>query len=199
MALKVQYNKTAIQQLQKQLNIREKALPTLKSKETALRLEVKKAADKLNQLKVRLEELLKTIEDLERLWVEFPEVLRIEKKDIFTKNIAGVRIPILKEVKFKIAEINLAQQPAWVPMGIEQLKEILKIRIEMDTVQQQFETLTYARKKTTQKVNLYEKVQIPQYREAIRKVKRFLEDKENLEKAAQKIVKQRNEEKEVAV
>jgi V/A-type H+/Na+-transporting ATPase subunit D len=199
MALKVQYNKTAIQQLQKQLTIREKALPTLKSKETALRLEVKKAADKLNQLKAKLEDLLKTIEDLERLWVEFPEVLSIEKKDIFSKNIAGVRIPILKEVKFKIAEINLAQQPAWVPMGIELLKEILKLRVEMNAVEQQFEILTYARKKTTQKVNLYEKVQIPQYREAIRKIKRFLEDKENLEKAAQKIVKQRNEEKEVAV
>lgn len=199
MALKVQYNKTAIQQLQKQLTVREKALPTLKSKETALRLEVKKAADKLTELKAKLNELLKTIEDLDRLWLEFPEVLSIEKKDIYSKNIAGVRIPILKEVKFEIAEINLSQQPAWVPMGIEQLKEILKIRIEMDTVQQQFETLTYARKKTTQKVNLYEKVQIPQYREAIRKVKRFLEDKENLEKAAQKIVKQRNEEKEVAV
>lgn len=199
MALKVQYNKTAIQQLQKQLAIREKALPTLKSKETALRLEVKKAADKLNELKALLQDLLKTIDDFDRLWTEFPEVLSIEKKDIFSKNIAGVRIPILKEVKFKIAEVNLAQQPAWVPMGIEQLKEILKIRIEMATVEQQFETLTYARKKTTQKVNLYEKVQIPQYREAIRKVKRFLEDKENLEKAAQKIVKQRNEEKEVAV
>ncbi len=199
MALKVQYNKTAIQQLQKQLSIREKALPTLKSKETALRLEVKKAADKLNGLKAQLEKLLKTIEDLDRLWVEFPEVLSIETKDILTKNIAGVRIPILQEVKFKIAEINLAQQPAWVPMGIEQLKEILKIRVEMDAVSKQFEILSYARKKTTQKVNLYEKVQIPQYREAIRKVKRFLEDKENLEKAAQKIVKQRSEDKEVVV
>lgn len=196
MALKVQYNKTAIQQLQKQLSIREKALPTLKSKETALRLEVKKAGDKLNELKAKLNELLKTIDDLDRLWVEFPEVLSIENKDIYSKNIAGVRIPILKEVKFKIAEINLAQQPAWVPMGIELLKEILKLRVEMNAVEQQFEILTYARKKTTQKVNLYEKVQIPQYREAIRKVKRFLEDKENLEKAAQKIVKQRSEEKE---
>jgi len=196
MALKVQYNKTAIQQLQKQLNIREKALPTLKSKETALRLEVKKAADKLNEVKAKLNELLKAIDDLDRLWIEFPEVLRIEKKDIFSKNIAGVRIPILKEVKFKIAEINLARQPAWVPLGIELLKEILKLRVEMKAVEQQFEILTYARKKTTQKVNLYEKVQIPQYREAIRKVKRFLEDKENLEKAAQKIVKQRSEKKE---
>lgn len=49
------------------------------------------------------------------------------------------------------------------------------------------------RKKTTQKVNLYEKVQIPGYQEAIRKIKRYMEDEENLSKAASKIVKQRHE------
>ncbi|MCG8571217.1 MAG: V-type ATP synthase subunit D, partial [Spirochaetes bacterium] len=53
------------------------------------------------------------------------------------------------------------------------------------------EILEYARKKTTQKVNLYEKVQIPEFSEAILKIKRFLEDVENLEKAAQKITKQK--------
>ena len=50
------------------------------------------------------------------------------------------------------------------------------------------ELLDFARKKTTQKVNLYEKVQIPGYEEAISKVKRFLEDEENLSKSSQKIV-----------
>ena len=51
------------------------------------------------------------------------------------------------------------------------------------------ELLDFARRKTTQKVNLYEKVQIPGYEDAIRKIKRFMEDEENLSKSAQKIVK----------
>jgi V/A-type H+-transporting ATPase subunit D len=51
--------------------------------------------------------------------------------------------------------------------------------------------LEEVRKKTTQKVNLYEKVQIPAYEEAILKIIRFLEDEENLSKAAQKILKGR--------
>jgi V/A-type H+-transporting ATPase subunit D len=54
------------------------------------------------------------------------------------------------------------------------------------------ERLEFARKKTTQKVNLYEKVQIPGYEDAIRKIERYLEDEENLAKAAQKIVKKRS-------
>ncbi|MDO8953008.1 MAG: V-type ATP synthase subunit D, partial [Draconibacterium sp.] len=58
------------------------------------------------------------------------------------------------------------------------------------------ELLYLARKKTTQKVNLYEKVQIPGYQDAIRKIKRFLEDEENLSKSSQKIVKNRQQEQE---
>lgn len=46
MAIKFQYNKTALQQLEKQLKIREKALPTIKSKESALRLEVRRSKEK---------------------------------------------------------------------------------------------------------------------------------------------------------
>ena len=57
----------------------------------------------------------------------------------------------------------------------------------------QMELLDYARRKTTQKVNLYEKVQIPGYEDAIRKIKRFMEDEENLSKSAQKIVKTRQQ------
>ena len=51
MALKFQYNKTALQNLRRQLSIREKALPTLKSKEAALRLEVRKITAEIELLK----------------------------------------------------------------------------------------------------------------------------------------------------
>jgi V/A-type H+-transporting ATPase subunit D len=59
--------------------------------------------------------------------------------------------------------------------------------------------LDRARKKTTQKVNLFEKVQIPGYDDAIRKIKRFMEDEDNLSKSAQKIVKNRQQKMEEAV
>jgi len=53
--------------------------------------------------------------------------------------------------------------------------------------------LEYARKKTTQKVNLFEKVQIPGYEDAILKIKRYLEDEENLSKSSQKIMRAHQE------
>lgn len=197
MAIKIQYNKTAIQQYQRQLIIREKALPTLKNKETALRVEVKRIADLLAQLKEKIDAIHRDSQEMERFWVEFPDVLSIEKSDIKIRNIAGVKIPILQGLSFRATEFSLFHQPAWVTAGLEKLKEIISLKVEIITVQKQFEVLNYARKKTTQKVNLYEKVQIPEYQSAIRSVKRFLEDKENLEKSAQKIIKERNQAKEV--
>lgn len=199
MAIKIQYNKTAIQRYQKQLAIREKALPTLKNKETALRIEVKKISDQLINLREKLEKVYQDMYDMQEYWVEFPDVVDIEKTDIKIRNIAGVKIPILQKIDFIVSDFSWFHQRAWVPIGIERLKEIIRLKIEIETVQKQFQVLSYARKKTTQKVNLYEKVQIPDFRNAIRKVKRFLEDKENLEKAAQKIVKERNQAKEAAI
>ena len=76
------------------------------------------------------------------------------------------------------------------------LKELAKIGIESEIYTAKSRILDFQRKKTTQKVNLYEKVQIPGYQEAIRKIKRFMEDEENLSKASQKIVKTRHEEEE---
>jgi hypothetical protein len=103
----------------------------------------------------------------------------------------GVRVPEINEVSFRLADVSWWNYPAWVPAGIEVLQHVISLDIKIKIKNLQVEALNAARKKTTQKVNLYEKVQIPAYEEAILKIKRFLEDKENISKAAQKIVKKR--------
>ena len=65
--------------------------------------------------------------------------------------------------------------------------------IEAEFSGMKLELLEHARKKTTQKVNLFEKVQIPGYKDAIRKVKRFMEDEESLSKSSQKIMRANQE------
>jgi len=79
------------------------------------------------------------------------------------------------------------------------VKELAEVGIEREFFHQKMILLENARKKTTQKVNLFEKVQIPGYEDALRKIKRFMEDEENLSKSAQKIVKSRQLESEVEV
>ncbi len=195
MAIKFQYNKTSLQQLQKQLKVREKALPTLKNKEAALRVEVKKAKDKAKELDNSFNEQIETYNSMNALWNEFDKnLIAIEDVKLSIKKIAGVKTPVLDEVIFKIEKFNLFNKPIWILDGVKIVEDLVRIAIEREFFFAKMNLLDYARRKTTQKVNLYEKVQIPGYSEAIMKIKRFIEDEENLAKSSQKIVKKRQEE-----
>lgn len=192
MAIKFHYNKTSLQHLNKQLKVRVNALPTLKNKEAALRLEVKKAKDEA----VRLDDLLRgkiaANDSTLRLWNEFKlDLVSIRDVQLSVKKIAGVKTPVLLGIDFEIKDYSLFTSPSWYPDGISLVRELAQIAIERDIFDRKTSLLDFARKKTTQKVNLYEKVQIPGYEQAILKIKRFMEDEENLSKAAQKIVKSR--------
>ena len=192
MAIKFQYNKTSLQQLDKQLKMRVRALPTIKNKESALRSEVKKAKAAADEFDGRLEAELDAIRDVLQLYDEYtPDILTVADVRMSVKKIAGVQTPVLDGVDYEVKDFSLFNAPGWFLDGIQQVKKIVDIAIEREFYMRKMELLDRARKKTTQKVNLYEKVQIPGFQEAIRKIKRFLEDEENLSKSAQKIVKNR--------
>ena len=193
MAIKFQYNKTSLNNLNKQLKMRRNALPTLKNKESALRLEVKKAKDYSEKLIEDLDAALKKYDYLASLWNEFePGLISITDVDLVTVKVAGVKTPDLKEIHYQINDFNAFAKPAWYADGVTILKELSRLGIESEVYKEKARILDFNRKKTTQKVNLYEKVQIPGYQEAIRKIKRYMEDEENLSKAASKIVKSRH-------
>jgi len=193
-AVKFQYNKIALQNLDKQLKVRERALPILKNKESALRVEVKKAKDKVSSLEKEYHHQITSYERMARLWGEFDQSLvKLSDVELSSKKIAGVFTPVLENIKFEINSDNLFNQPVWFADGIAIIKKIAEVALEREVYNRKMELLDFVRKKTTQKVNLYEKVQIPGFQDAILKIKRFLEDQDNLSKSAQKIVKDRQE------
>jgi len=190
MAIKFQYNKTSLQWLEKQLKIRVRSLPTIKNKESALRIEVKKTKEHLRKIENELEEQLVKFEHLSSLWNEFnPELIAVKDVAIDTKKVAGVLLPVYKDITFDEKPYSRFNSPIWFQNGILLLKELAEIGIKVELEQMTLEQLEYARKKTTQKVNLFEKVQIPGYSNVIRKIKRFLEDEESLSKSSQKIMR----------
>ena len=192
MAIKFQYNKTSLGELGKQLKMRRAALPTIKSKESALRSEVKRAKDTARDYRQRLEALTAEYDYMAALWGEFdPTIVKVADVVLTEQKIAGVRTPVLGDVCFDEKPYDLFSAPVWYAEGIKVLKQMSRLGIEFEVFNRKMELLDYARRKTTQKVNLYEKVQIPGYEDAIRKIKRFMEDEENLSKSAQKIVKTR--------
>ena len=200
MAIKFQFNKTSLNDLNKQLKVRQRALPTLKNKESALRAEVKRAKDQAKELEEKLQQKMRDFDYMVSLWGEFEhDLISIDDVKLRMTKIAGVRIPVLEDVFFKVKEYSLFARPFWYPAGVQILKELASIGIESVFYSEKMRLLDHARKKTTQKVNLYEKVQIPGFEAAIMKIKRFMEDEENLAKSSMKIVKTRQQNMEVEV
>lgn len=195
--IKYQFNKTSLTELGRQLKIRKTALPTIKSKESALRLEVKSARDEAQKQDRELSRLLDSFGYMSALWSEFdPSLISVKDVELSEQKIAGVIVPVLKSVEYTESPVNLFTAPTWWADGKKILKGLAETGIRREVFTRRADLLERARKKTTQKVNLYEKVQIPGYEEAILKIKRFLEDEENLSKSSQKIFKARIESEE---
>jgi V/A-type H+-transporting ATPase subunit D len=188
--IKFQYNKTSLQTLEKDLKMRVRTLPTLKSKESALRMEVKKCKDEAVALDLKLEEQIKAYQSMRALWNEFDaSLISISDVHLRSRKIAGVLVPVLDSIDFAIAPFSMFDAPAWFADGVQVLRELAHTGLEHDLVTRRLGLLEFARKKTTQKVNLFEKVQIPGYQDALRKIKRFMEDEESLSKSSQKIMR----------
>ena len=190
MAITFQYNKTSLQQFEKNLKMRQRTLPIIKSKETALRLEVKRCKEEADLLEQKLQEQIAGYESMYALWGEFDtSLVALRDVELDVKKIAGVRVPLLKNIRLEVKPFGIFSAPKWYFDGIHLLHGLVKTAVEREFVFAKLGLLEHARKKTTQKVNLFEKVQIPGFQEAVRKIKRFMEDEENLSKSSQKILK----------
>lgn len=193
MAIKFQYNKTSLTNLGKQLKVRKNALPTLKNKESALRSAALSARSEAIALQDELKAEMARYDYLDALWNEFePDLVRITDVNLTWGKVAGVNVPMVSDIQYELKPFNAFVKPAWYVDGVAILKNLTMLGIKYEVYEQRRSILEYNRKKTTQKVNLYEKVQIPGYQEAILKIKRYMEDEENLSKASSKIVKNRH-------
>lgn len=185
--------------MEKQLKMRVRTLPTIKNKESALRMEVKKSKDEARELEAKLESEIAQYDNMAALWSEFNgSLIKVKDVELSVKKIAGVRVPLLTNIEFDVPAFSLFSSPKWYADGFSILMKMARTGIEKDFTDMKLGLLEVARKKTTQKVNLFEKVQIPGYQDAIRKIKRFMEDEENLSKSSQKIMRAQQEKRKEA-
>ncbi|MDH4200329.1 MAG: V-type ATP synthase subunit D [Spirochaetia bacterium] len=191
MELKFQYNKVTRQKFQAAIKARLRALPVLRAREALLRIEVKNRKKIIQELEKELADLKIPVYENLKLWSEFPDLVHVEKIEYEKKSIAGVPIILYSGVIFDVRWYSVFDEPKWFLEGVNTIKNILAKQIQLEVEHESLARLAIAGKKTTQKVNLYEKVQIPAYNQAILQIKRYLEDEENLSFAGQKIIKKR--------
>ncbi|MBU0502760.1 MAG: V-type ATP synthase subunit D [Candidatus Omnitrophota bacterium] len=158
----------------------ERYLPTLQLKKQQLQLEIIYHINILTERKRAEEKKREALKSWIVLMAD-PGVdisKWIKPKDVLTqvKNIAGVDIPVFTEARFEFAEYDLFSTPLWVDSGIDALRALASLKSEIAVIEEGVRILRRELRVTSQRVNLFEKVKIPQAREAIRLIKIYIGD-----------------------
>ena len=201
--LNIAYTRIHLQQYERAWRLRMAALPVIRARETALRTEIARRIQQLERDFERLNTLEVWMADYAGLWMEVAAPL-FQQHTWTTKSIrfAGVNLPVLHELKVERKQANsqstkaevmahMGSEPAWRLAIEDDALEWLRQSISVDVQQEALRLLNRERRKATQKLNLFEKIQIPALESAIKSVRRFLEDEDNLVKATLKRVKSR--------
>jgi len=110
------------------------------------------------------------------------------------RNVAGVDLPVFERAVFPEAEYDLFRVPPWVDVGLDALRELVSMRGEMGVIAQAIGLLKKELRVTAQRVNLFEKVKIPEAQEAIRSIKIYIGDQMANAVGRSKIAKRKIEE-----
>jgi V/A-type H+-transporting ATPase subunit D len=125
--------------------------------------------------------------------VDIKSLVTLDEIETESGNIAGVNIPIIKNVKMTQSPIDLFLTPSWLDDAQDSMSDLIELRAEIDVLEEQRKLIKEELRTTSQRVNLFEKVKIPECRENIRTIKIFLGDEQTAAVARGKLAKKRTE------
>lgn len=178
-------------------------LPTLQLKKQQLQMVIMKIYADLADKSKQREQMIGNLDDWVAVFAEnclFDKTLKIEnliQPDSVlsdTDNIAGVAIPVFKELTFKPIEYNVSDYPLWVDIALIKLREIARLDALVKTLKEQVKLLEKELRTTSQRVNLFEKVKIPEAKENIRRIGIYLGDQQTSAVVRGKIAKKKLQE-----
>jgi V/A-type H+/Na+-transporting ATPase subunit D len=191
---KIKYTKTELKAQRDALRRFERYLPTLQLKKQQLQMEVRQLEIKIEAKAKEEQEARAHLEGWVKLYAEPHPVeryLRIQRVHRTTNNIAGVNVPVLEHVSFDRDVPDLFQTAPWLDDGLDMLEKLAHLRVERLIIEEQHRLLQQELRVTTQRVNLFEKVKIPETREHIRVIRIFIGDQQTAEVARAKMAKDR--------
>lgn len=180
-------------------------LPTLQLKKQQLQMKILEARREYNARESLLHKKEKGISSWVGLLAETGDVIgqdRVaelnqwivpQKVTTVSMNIAGASIPYLKEVIFNDVDYDYYETPFWYDQGIEEFRAYMKILVEMIVITDQITRLEKELRITTQRVNLFEKVKIPECQDNIRRIRIALGDQQANAVGISKVAKKKLE------
>lgn len=186
-------NKTALKQQRDQLAMYQRFLPSLDLKRQQLIADYQRARQQRDATQQEIDEQRSSSGELLALLgaseQDLTGLVRVESVAIWEENVLGVRLPILDDVQVHVAEYSMLAKPFWVDLLVELLQSMAVLRIRIDVDQERLRRLNDAVRRITQRVNLFEKVLIPQAEENIQRIRIFLSDAERTAVVRSKIAK----------
>lgn len=179
---KLRLSKNSLQQQQQQLKLYQRLLPSLDLKRRQLTVEVQKARSEHQAALAEAETLEADIgRELPMLAdrsVDLRGLVTMQGYQVGEQNIVGTRLPILENVQFAVAEYSLLATPAWIDILVRRLKDAAEARVRFRIAGQRVQLLEQAVRKITQRVNLFEKLLIPNAKKNIQRIRIYLGDSE---------------------
>ncbi|MBR2372771.1 MAG: V-type ATP synthase subunit D [Lentisphaeria bacterium] len=197
MAEKIKFTKQEQKKQQDALKQFKRFLPTLQLKKQQLQAEVRRSADLLEENLRRQSELKGALAQSLIFFGDTGAAKLIEEKVRIAhirsseQNIAGVPIPVFEGIDFVPVEIDRFATDWYVDDAVDALKRAAELKEEFKILQKQYDLLAEELRTTGQRVNLFEKVKIPECQENIRKIRIMLGDLETSAVARSKIAKRK--------
>lgn len=175
-------------------------LPTLQLKKQQLQSVIRQIESQITEYRAEQQLVLDSLKSWIAVYGEnasfdsahsLEELVRIDTIEKGSGNIAGVQIPVFKDLTFQDISYDLFEYPLWVDRGIDALKKCSRYDAIIATLQEQIDLLSKELRTTSQRVNLFEKVKIPEAKENIRKIGIYLGDQQTAAVVQGKIAKKK--------
>jgi V/A-type H+/Na+-transporting ATPase subunit D len=172
-------------------------LPALDLKRKQLMSERAKTRERIAEIDTIIDEQIETIGAeipmLANRDIDLKGLAKLTSVRLGERNVVGQRLPVVEEIEVAIAPYGFLIRPHWVDLVAGRLKEVLRLRVEARIAKRQLDLLDAAVTKVTQRVNLFEKVLIPQARNNVRRIQIALGDVERAAVVTSKIAKRKRE------
>ena len=176
---KIKRTKGELKAQQEQLRRYQRFLPTLQLKKQQLQSAVQETQHKRRQVQQRSDQLWQNLEPWIGLFAEDTDLARrlsVQQVRYTTQNVAGLDVPAIDSIELTTSWPDPHDSPPWLDAGLEVLEQAVRLRVELTVLQRREHLLTQELRKTTQRVNLFEKIKIPECQENIRVIRIALGD-----------------------
>lgn len=195
---KIKYTKNELKRQKDSLKRFTRYLPTLVLKKQQLQMEIAKAARGIDEAEKKIQKLSGKVGEWVHVFGEdiaLKEIISVRQLNSRIENIAGIDLPVFAGVDFNIKKYDLMSTPLWVDFAIDAAMQMIELRFEVVLLRKKKDLLADELRTTTQRVNLFEKIKIPESRDNIRKINIVLGDLQTAAVVTGKIAKHKIEEK----